>query len=211
MDRSVGASLQGVPVAADYAQMVAELQAFFDFTGKVVILVGAGGGKFIDACRGAKHLLAVDQDAEVLRQFEQVVRARGLQGKVNVICSDFLDVASRGDVVYFEFCLHEMEDPRKALSHARELAPEVLVFDHLPDSPWTYYTNEEEKVRRSTNVMMSCGVQRREIHQGAQRFRNHAELQAMLAPGGPVSLERIAGFRGMSEIVIPMSYGLAVL
>lgn len=42
-------------MAADYAKMVAELKAFFDFSGKVVILVGAGAGKFIDACRGAER------------------------------------------------------------------------------------------------------------------------------------------------------------
>jgi hypothetical protein len=191
--------------------MVAELQAFFDFSGKVVILVGAGTGKFIEACRGAEHLIAVDREAEVLGQFEQAIRARGLQGKASVICSDFLDVTSRGDVVYFEFCLHEMEDPQEALRHARELAPEVLIFDHLPGSPWTYYTNEDEKVRRSTNAMLTCGVQRREIHQGAQRFRDDAELRAMLASGGPVCLERIAGFREKSDIVIPMRYGLALL
>ena len=198
-------------MAADYAQMVAELKAFFDFSHKVVILVGAGAGKFIDACRGAERLIAIDQDAEVLKQFEQTLRSKGMQDRASVICSDFLEVTSRGDVVYFEFCLHEMEDPLKVLAHARELAPEVLIFDHLPDSPWTYYTNEEEKVRRSTDVMMSCGVRRQEVHEGAQRFRNHAELQAMLASGGPVSMERIAGFRDASDLVIPMRYGLAVL
>ena len=139
-------------MAADYARMVAELQAFFDFTGKVVILVGAGAGKFIDACRGAKRLIAVDRDAEVLGQFERAIRVRGLQDKASVICAEFLEVAARGDVVYFEFCFHEMEDPQAALRHACDLAPEVLVFDHLPGSAWTYYTNEEDKVRRSTGV-----------------------------------------------------------
>ncbi|MCU0225610.1 MAG: class I SAM-dependent methyltransferase [Acidobacteria bacterium] len=198
-------------MAADYARMVAELQAFYDFTGKSVILVGAGAGKFIDACRGAKHLVAVDQDAEVLGQFERALRVRGMQGKASVICAEFLEVAARGDVVYFEFCFHEMADPLAALRHACDLAPEVLVFDHLPGSPWTYYTNEEDKVRRSTSVITSGGVQRRETHQGAQRFRNHAELQAMLAQGEPVCLERIEAFREESEIVIPMSYGLALL
>ncbi len=198
-------------MAADYARMVAELQAFFDFTGKVVILVGAGAGKFIDACRGAKRLIAVDRDAEVLGQFERAIRVRGLQDKASVICAEFLEVAARGDVVYFEFCFHEMEDPQAALRHACDLAPEVLVFDHLPGSAWTYYTNEEDKVRRSTGVLTSGGVQRRETHQGEQRFRNHAELQAMLASGGPVCLERIEAFREKSDIVIPMSYGLALL
>ena len=36
-------------------------------------------------------------------------------------------VILHGDVVYFEFCLHEMDDPAKALIHAKSLAPDIVV------------------------------------------------------------------------------------
>jgi hypothetical protein len=33
----------------------------------------------------------------------------------------------QGDTVYFEFCLHEMDDPEYALIHAKSLAPDIVV------------------------------------------------------------------------------------
>ena len=55
---------------------------------------------------------------------------------MEVVGSKFEDVALSGDVVYFEFCLHEMADPQKALTHAKNLARDTVVFDHSPDSEW---------------------------------------------------------------------------
>jgi hypothetical protein len=42
-----------------------------------------------------------------------------MQGSFYVVASNFEEVTLCGDVVYFEFCLHEIDDPRKSFSHAR--------------------------------------------------------------------------------------------
>jgi len=53
------------------------------------------------------------------------IAAKGVQDSVDAIGAEFEDVTLSGDVVYFEFCLHEMLDPQKALAHARALASDT--------------------------------------------------------------------------------------
>jgi hypothetical protein len=120
-------------------------------------------------------------------------------------------VASSGDVVYFEFCLHEMMDPYRALLHARSLAPDIVVFDHLPGSEWSFYAAEDDKVRRSGEAMDRFGVRLRKTFCAEQRFRDPAELHAKLAGQGAVAADRARRFAGATDIVIPMNYQLALL
>jgi len=81
---------------------------------------------------------------------------------MQVVGSKFEDVAGSFDVVYFEFCLHEMHDPEKALIHAKKLAPDIVVFDHSP----------------------GCGVDLlcRERRQGPQQLTSYVTLR-VAAPG----------------------------
>ena len=104
-----------------------------------------------------------------------------------------------------------MPDPAKALERARSLAPEVVVYDHAPGSEWAYYTVEEDKVLRSTEAMEACGIRRRAVFHGEQRFRDYAELRDKVASQGPTAIERIAPFRDLRDIVIPMDYLAALL
>jgi hypothetical protein len=46
---------------------------------------------------------------------------------------------------------------------------------------------------------------------GEQRFRDHAELLAKIAPQGDVAIARCARFREALDIVIPMVYGVTLL
>ena len=108
-------------------------------------------------------------------------------------------------------CLHEMIDPEKALEHARTLASDVVVYDHLPDSDWAFYAAEEDKVRRSSETTNRFGIRRCERFRTEQRFRDHAELRAKVAEQGPVAIERTQRFAGTTNIVIPMTYQLALL
>jgi len=85
-----------------------------------------------------------------------------MQDFVDVVSAKFEEVALSGKVVYFEFCLHEMADPMKALAHARTLAPDIVVLDHSPGSAWAFHAAEEEKVRRSSEAMERFGIHRRE-------------------------------------------------
>ena len=88
-------------MAADYGQMADNLRCFYDFTGKVVLFVGAGGKQLLDPSAGTKKLIAIDQDVEALRELAANVAAKGIQDSVEVVGSKFEDVALSGDVVYF--------------------------------------------------------------------------------------------------------------
>jgi len=198
-------------VATDIRQLTDNLRGFHDLHGRVVLSVGAGGGQFLDAYRDAARILAVDSDPAALRQLEAAVAARGLKDRVELVQADFFEVARRAEVVLFEFCLHEMPDPARALERAQSLAPEILVFDHAPGSEWAWHTVEEDKVLRSTQAMEACGIRRRAVFHGEQRFRDYTELRDKVASQGPTAMERIAAFRDRRDIVIPMDYLAALL
>jgi predicted RNA methylase len=193
-------------LATDYAQLTRNLLRFYDFTNKVVLFVGAGGKQLLGPSAGAKKLIAIDQDVEALRELAANVAAKGMQDSVEVVGGKFEDVALSGDVVYFEFCLHEMVDPHKALIHARNLAPDIVVYDHSPDSKWIFYGAEEDKVRVSAQVMERFGVRRSERFHAEQRFADYAELLAKVSPQGSTAIERIQRFLSATNITIPMRY-----
>ena len=198
-------------MATDYAQLTRNLLRFYDFTNKIVLFVGAGGRQLLDPSAGTRKLIAIDQDVEALRELAANVSAKGIQDSMEVVGSKFEDVARSGDVVYFEFCLHEMADPRKALTHARNLARDIVVFDHSPDSEWIFYGAEEDKVRNSAQTMERCGLRRCERFHAEQRFADYAELLAKVGPQGPVAVQRVQRFAGATNIVIPMRYELNLL
>ncbi len=198
-------------MATDIRQLTENLRAFHDLAGRVVLSVGAGGGQFLDLYRDAASILAVDSDPVALRQLEAAVAARGLRDRVELVQADFFEVARSAEVVLFEFCLHEMPDPAKALERARSLAPDVLVYDHAPGSTWAWHAAEEDEVRRSTQAMEACGIRRRALFHGEQRFPGYAELRDKVASQGPTAIERIAPFQERRDIVIPMAYLAALL
>ncbi len=211
-------SLQGVAtfgkvdiLAADYAKMADDLRRFYDFTGKAVLFVGAGGRQLLGPGTPFKKLVAIDKDLDALRELKKDILAKGLQNSVEIVASSFEDVACCGDVVYFEFCLHEMDDPDKALVHAKALATDIVVYDHSPGSEWAYYVVEEDKISRSHMAMERFGIRDRQVFRDEQRFANHAELLAKVGTQGPVAIERAQPFAGSKGIVIPMSYELNLL
>jgi hypothetical protein len=198
-------------VAVDHRQLSENLRRFFDFSNKVVLFVGAGGRQLLDPAFGTKRVIAIDRDVEALRELETKIAASGMQGIVDLVGANFEEVELLGDVVYFEFCLHEMADPQQALAHAGTLAPDVVVLDHAPGSDWVFYAAEEEKVSRAAAAMKGFGVRRRERFSAAQRFQDQAELLAKVAGQGALATERAQRFAGATEIVIPMSCELALL
>ncbi len=170
-----------------------------------------GEKQLLDLSSGARNLIAIDQDATAIGKFRDRVAALGLRESVNAIAAPFEEVTSSGDVVYFEFCLHEMSDPEKALIHARTLAPDIVVFDHSPGSDWTFQAAEEDKVLRSAEAMQRFGIRRRERYCTEQRLADYAELLARFSGQGAVAIERAQRFKGTTGIVIPMPYELNLL
>ena len=199
------------PLATDYAKLTQNLLRFYNFTNKVVLFVGAGGRQLLTPSAGTKKLIAIDQDVEALRELAANVAAKGIQDAMEIVGCQFEDVARSGDAVYFEFCLHEMADPRKALTHAKNLAPDIVVFDHSPGSEWIFYGAEEDKVLRSAQTMEHFGLRRCQKFHAEQWFENYAELLAKVSPQGPTAIERIQRFAGAMNIAIPMGYELNLL
>jgi len=198
-------------MAANYRQLTEDLHCFYDFVGKTVIFVGAGGRQLFDPSTRTKQLVAIDQDVEALGDLSASIGAKSRQDSWEVICAKFETVNLSGDVIYFEFCVHEMEDPEKALTHAKAMAPDIVVFDHLPDSDWAFRAAEEHKIRRSAEAIERFGVRRRTTFVTEQRFQDYAELFAKVGVQGAVARQRAQRFAGATNIVIPMSYQLALL
>jgi Methyltransferase domain len=203
-------------MAADYKQMEQNFRRFYDFSGKTVVGVGAGGGPFTDLVCESKKLIVIDKDPAAIQQWEARIAAVGLKDRVDkdrveIVQADFCATSPRGDVVYFEFCLHEMDDPSQALRHALTLAPEVLVFDHLPDSEWAFQGAEEDKVRRSTDALANFHCVRRQAFRTEQRFENYQQLLDKVSPQGALALQRAERYRDAGAIAIPMTYGLSLL
>ncbi len=198
-------------MAVDLRELTANLVRFYDFRNKVVLFVGAGGRQLLDPSVGTRKLIAIDQDAAALQELKANIAARGWQSSIEVVASNFEDVRLSGDVVYFEFCLHEMNDPMKSLNHARTLASDIVVYDHSPASEWIFYGAEEDKVGRSAQAMERFGIRRREAFHAEQRFQDHAELLARLAGQGELAIQRAQHFSGATSIAIPMDYEAVLL
>jgi predicted RNA methylase len=202
---------KGPSMATDLRELTQNLIRFYDFKGKTVLYVGAGGRQLLNPSVGTKKLIAIDRDVESLEELKANIAANAWQKSVEAVASSFEDVTFSGDVVYFEFCLHEMNDPWKSLSHARTLAPDIVVYDHSPDSKWIFYGAEEDKVRASADVMRRFGIRRREAFHTEQRFQDYAELLARLAGQGEVAIQRAQHFAGATNIAIPMDYEVVLL
>jgi hypothetical protein len=198
-------------MAADYGKLAENLRHFYDFADKTVLYVGAGGRQLLNRSIEMKKLIAIDQDLASLSSLQAQVAATATARSTDIIVSKFADVQLAGDVVYFEFCLHEMPDPAQALAHAKALARDIVVFDHSPESDWSFYAAEEDKVRRAAEAMERFGIRRRESFCSEQRFRYYAELLAKVTSQGRLATQRARRFVGATDIVIPMNYQLALL
>ena len=198
-------------MAADLQAILADLGSCYDFNGRSVIHVGAGGGQLVASVARARGVLGVDPDAAALEQLEARVREAGLAGRYRTVRADLLAVSERADVVFFEFCLHEIVDALTVLRHARTLAPDVLVADHAPGSSWSWYLCEAEKVTRGWSAAGRFPLALDRTFTGLQRFRDHAELTAKVAVMGECSLRRVEEFRDRRDFTIPMPYRVVLL
>jgi SAM-dependent methyltransferase len=198
-------------VATDTRKIASALAAFYDFADRVVVDVGAGGGQLVEYARPARAVIAVDRDAAALARLAGRLGECGLAGKFTLVESDLLDVATRADVVLLEFCLHEMPDPERALLHARTLAPDVVVIDHAPGSPWSWLAAEGDEVDAAWRAVADHGFRRQRLVVASQHFADYGELEAKMAGQGPESLRRLRSHRGRTSIAVSMPYQLALL
>lgn len=198
-------------MAADVERILGNLLDFYDFSGKTVVAVGAGGGQLAGYGRAARKVIAVDRDAVAMEQLKESSGRLGLGERFEYWSGDFSACDRHGDVVLFEFCLHEMDDSAAALDKALTMAPEIVVIDHEPDSPWIYYGAEDNNAERSWRAVEALPIVRRARYTTEQRFRDFEELREKVRFQGDESLRRIERFRGLGGVVIPMSYVLALI
>lgn len=200
-----------MPMVVDRSKLTANLTEFYDFQGKSVLYVGAGGGQLLDPTSGVKEVVAIDIDAKSLKGFRSEAKTRWAGIPIRFVPKSFEKVSERGDVVYFEFCLHEMPNPREALEHAHSLAPDIVVMDHLPKSEWIFYGAEENHVLRSTKAAESFEVRRRKKFRAEQWFKDYEQLAARMAGQGELSGRRVLTLKGAKDIRIPMDCALFLL
>jgi hypothetical protein len=153
----------------------------------------------------------VDPDPAGIARLEESIRERSLEGRFTVFEGEIAAVTQRAELVLFEFCLHEIEDPAAALEHAQSLSPEILVIDHLPQSAWSWYTCETEKLERSWAAVRSLPILRETTYEAVQLFADFAELEAKLRILGEPALTRIQKLRGQTGLEIRMPYGMALV
>jgi 2-polyprenyl-3-methyl-5-hydroxy-6-metoxy-1,4-benzoquinol methylase len=198
-------------MATDIAAILKNIESCYDFTDKSVIHVGAGGGQFVDYAAKARSVLGVDPDAAAVEHLKAAVQERGLEDRYRVLQGDVRSVTTRADVVFFEFCLHEIVDPLTVLHHARTLAPEVLIADHAPRSAWSWHLCEAEKVLRGWAAVEKFPRALDQTFTGIQRFHDHAELLAKVQVLGECVIRRVRDFEGRRDFSIDMLYRVALL
>ena len=198
-------------MATDINRIIANLLEFYDFNNKSIVTVGAGGGQLIEYGRVSKHVFAIDYDREALDKLKVNLVNSGLDDKFELVHSDFNRSGVKGDVVMFEFCLHEMEDPLSALKHALTMVPDVLILDHWPDSQWAFFGDEDQKIVKSWAALDEFPVKKIQKYDTVQFFHDYEELYQKVKPQGEVSINRIKGFQGSTNFTIPMSYGIALI
>jgi SAM-dependent methyltransferase len=198
-------------MASDIKKLMGNLCAAYDFTGKTILWVGAGAGQIAAYLQMAEKVIAIDNDEKVLALFTANIARLGLAHLFETVKADFYERNLHGDVVLFDFSLHEMADPAKALAKAKQMAPDVVIFDHWPESEWAYFPAEEDKVRKSWAAINVLPAKLKQKFMAEQLFDDYAALRQKLASQGEVSMTRIEKFRGQEKIVIPMAYGIAIL
>lgn len=195
----------------DVGRIVANLSAFYDWSGKSVVHVGAGGGQLLGYAARCRRVVAVDRDPAAVARLEEKLRGQALDPIFEVVVGDFGSLRLQGDVVLLEFCLHEMTDPAAAIRHALATAPDVVVIDHRPESPWSWYAAEDDAMERAWTAIAAAGARQERDYDAVQHFDHFRDLEARFATLGDESRRRIDVFRDQRGIEIPMPYGIALL
>ncbi|MFA8435292.1 MAG: class I SAM-dependent methyltransferase [Marinifilaceae bacterium] len=195
----------------DIQQLITNLLDFYDFKDKTIISVGAGGGQFIEYGRVAKQVIAIDNDEVALKRLQENLSRTGLTDKFTLIHSDFTDFEAKGDVVLFEFCLHEMEKPQLALAHAQAIALQMVVADHGIDSEWAFIADEREKAIKSWSSVDLQPANKSQTYRAQQYFKDYQELYQKVKVQGERSIERIENYKDKRDIIIPMSYKFVLI
>ena len=192
-------------------ELTANLIKFYDFRGKSLLYTGCGLGQLLPPESRVSSVAAIDRDAKALKAFRDVAKTKWAGIPIRFFPRKFETVNVKGDVAYFEFCMHMMDDPKFTLEHARSLAKDIVILDHLPGSKWVYFWAGEEDVLRSTKAIESFGVKRMMKFMTEQRFEDGKALARRLDRVGKEAKRRILELKDAKDIRMRMDYGLYLL
>lgn len=195
----------------DINKIIQNLLDFYDFRGKTIVSVGAGGGQFVAYARSAKHVIAIDNDKYALERLRVNISKLGLSDKFTLVHADFNNIEEKGDVVLFEFCLHEMSEPERMIEYAYGIADDIVIADHGINSEWAYIADEKDKAEYSWADVEKFSIEKKVTHETEQLFGNYDELYDKVKIQGENSIERINKYIYDINITIPMSYTFALL
>jgi predicted RNA methylase len=195
-------------MATDIKEIINNLLDFYDFNNRTIITVGAGGGQLIEYGKVSKKVFAIDFDEASLQKLKENLIRSGLDDKFTLVHSDFYLSNLRGDVVLFEFCFHEMEDPEAALKHALTMAPNVIILDHWADSEWAYFGGEEDFIAKSWATAKRFHLIKVQKFDTFQFFNDYEEIYQKVKLQGETSINRINDFKDKRNFTIPMSVGI---
>lgn len=195
----------------DLQSLLKPLMNFAHFTGRTVISVGAGGGQLIEYARSAKQVVAIDSDRLALVRLKTRCLELQLRTKFTYLHTDFYQTRVAGDMLLFEFSLHELTDPQRALQQALQMAPLVVIADHAPDSPWAIVAGEQEQVTRSWQAVNELPLSKTQRFTVMQYFADYDELYEKMKGQGDAALKAILPYSGQKSITIPMVVQLAQL
>lgn len=198
-------------MALDINFITENILSFYDFKRKDVVHVGAGDGQLIAYSRIAREVNAIDVDAQAIKKLERRIAEENLTHKIFAIEGDFMNFKGMADVVFFEFCLHEMDDPLAALKHAKQMYAHVIILDHIPNSKWSWYTLEDEKLAKSWKAISEFKIKKEERYTLNQEYDTYDDLASKLSVLGDKSIERIQELKNCDKISIPMPFSLILI
>jgi len=198
-------------MVVDRDELTVNLTKFYDFRGKSLLYTGCGLGQLLPPESRVSSVAAIDRDAKALKVFRDVAKTKWAGIPIRFFPRKFETVTVKGDVAYFEFCMHMMDDPKFTLEHARSLAKDIVILDHLPGSKWVYFWAGEEDVLRSTKTIESFGVKRTMKFMTEQRFEDGKALARRLDRVGKEAKRRILELKDAKDIRMRMDYGLYLL
>ena len=196
-------------MATDLSAIVARLRGFRDPAGLDVLAVGCGGGQLAGYLQEARTVTALDIDGEALERFHAAFRQVSGRTPDRCIVGGLEAWDGAADLVFLEFCLHEMPDPADAVQTAVQRAAEVLVADHYRGSPWALCTGEADKVERLWRALEGLHPAAFQSVEALQRFDDYEQLRGRVGGQGREAIEHIQRYRGERDLRIPMWWAMA--
>ena len=191
--------------------IINNLKEFYSLKDKIITHVGIGGGILVGYTKDAREVIATDNNAEILKPLTEKLIHVKLEKKFTIILTDYNKFTVSTDTTFFEFCMHEMENPYDTVLQAKGLSSTVLIADHGINSEWAYYTCETEKIENSWKEIEKFKIIKRERFEEYQIFNSYEEIYNKLSVLGEESIGRIKEFEGKTDFKIRMPYEICLI